>query len=298
MSKSVRRIAPVLLVFLCLGLTVFVIAQDDEDDSKSIKAERFVKGRPANKSVSRATYRRVKSPNTASIQAKGLDVARVGITIWRLRPSLAADKTKELVEEEDGRQSEWTPERVQEGTALSPGQRVRLSIESLSRDGYLYVVDREVYGDQSLGDPVLIFPTHKNATANYVQAGRLIYIPSATGRFRIKPTESSKEHVAEVLTLIVSPTPLFRADQLGETRTPLDRKQVEDWQKRWDAAVWKFELDGGVGQAMTPVEQIAGRQDSALLTQNDPAPQTVFQVATNPSEPLMITVPLRFAKRN
>src|SRR5690242_7822177 len=111
MNKSVRRIAPVLLVFLCLGLTVFVIAQDDEDDSKSIKAERFVKGRPADKAVSPATYRRVKSLGTASVQAKGLDLAQVGITIWRFRPSQAADKTKELVEEEEVRQSEWTLER-------------------------------------------------------------------------------------------------------------------------------------------------------------------------------------------
>jgi len=300
MVKTVHRIVPMLLILLCFGLPFFTVAQDDEDDSKSIKAERFVKGRPADKSRNSATYRRVtKSSNgTASIRAKGMDVAQLGITIWRFRPSQAADKTKELVEEEEGRQSEWTLERVEEGTALSPGQRVRLSIESLSRDGYLYVIDREGYADNTLGDPVLIFPNQRSAAANYVQAGRLIYIPSATGRFRIKPSESSKEHVAEVLTLIVSPTPLFRPDQLGQTRTPLDRKQVEEWQKRWNAAAWKFELDGGVGQAMTPTEQIAARQNAALLKQNDPAPQTVFQVAIKPNEPLMITVPLKFAKRN
>ena len=298
MVKTIHRILPIAFIVLCLGLPFFAAAQDDEDEAKSIRAERFVKGRPADQSGNSATYRRTNKPPSTAVRAKGMDLAQLGITIWRLRPSQAADKTKELVEEEEGRQTEWTPERVEEGTALSPGQRVRLSIESLSRDGYLYVIDREEYADHTFGDPVLIFPTQKSAAANFVQAGRLIYIPSATSRFRIKPSESSKEHVAEVLTLIISPTPLFRVDQLGQTRTPLDQKQLENWQKRWDSAAWKFEMDGGVGQSMTPVEQAAGRQGSQLLKQGDPAPQTVFQAAIKPSDPLMVTVPLRFAKRN
>jgi len=302
MVRTVHPIALILLTLLCLDISFVAIAQDDEDDnSKSIRAERFVKGRPADKTATSGVYRRVaKPPNegSASVRAKGMDLAQLGVTVWRFRPSVSADKTKELVEEEEGRSSEWTLERVEEGTPLTPGQRVRLSIESLSRNGYLYVIDREGYADHTLGDPVLIFPTQKSAATNYVQAGRLIYIPSATGRFRIKPSESSKEHVAEVLTLIVSPTPLFRADQLGQTRTPLARAQIEEWEKRWDAVAWKFELDGGAGQAMTPAEQVAARQNAALLKQNDPAPQTVFQIATKPSEPLMVTVPLRFANRN
>jgi len=299
MDKSIPRIMRLLLIGLCLSVPFLATAQDDDDDSKGIKAERFMKARPADKSRSTATYRRARPTNTgASVRPKGIDVAEVGITIWRFRRSQAADKTKELIEEEDGQQSEWTLERVEEGTPLSPGQRVRLSIESLSRDGYLYVIDREGYADQTLGDPILIFPTTKSAGANYVQAGRLIYIPSATGKFRIKPSESAKEHVAEVLTLIVSPTPLFRADQLGQTRTPLERKLMENWEKRWNSAAWKLELDGGVGQTMTRTEQIAARPNSALLTQNDPPPQTVFQIANKPSEPLMITVPLRFAQQN
>jgi len=227
MVRTVHPIALVLLSLLCLEMPFVAIAQDDEDDnSKSIRAERFVRSRPADKSPTSGVYRRVaKPPNegSASVRAKGLDLAQLGVTVWRFRPSVSADKTKELVEEEEGRSSEWTLERVEEGTPLTPGQRVRLSIESLSRNGYLYVIDREGYADHTLGDPILIFPTQKSAATNYVQAGRLIYIPSATGRFRIKPSESSKEHVAEVLTLIVSPTPLFRADQLGQTRTPLGR---------------------------------------------------------------------------
>src|ERR1044072_7160403 len=163
MTRNFHRFVPVLLVFLCLGVPLFVTAQDDEDDSKGIRAERFVKGRPADKSRTSATYRR-KASTTTAVRPKGMGVDEVGITIWRFRRSQAAEKKKELIEEEDGQQSEWTLERVEEGTALSPGQRVRLSIESLSRNGYLYVIDREEYGDGTFGDPVLIFPTAKSAS--------------------------------------------------------------------------------------------------------------------------------------
>ena len=298
MKKYLQRIAPTLISFLCLSLPFAVIGQD-EDDSKSIKAERFIQERPATKSRSVARYRRVKpaSAESAAIRPKGIPLGDIGVTIWRFRPSQPTDQAKELVEVE-GRQTEWTLERVEEGTRFAQGQQVRLSIESLSRSGYLYVINREEYGDGSLGDPILIFPKKSSAAMNYVKAGRLVYIPSATSRFIIEPSKSLKPHVGERLIVIVSPTPLIAEDRLGERRTVLERTLVEGWQKRWDATAEKFEMDGGVGQAMTPIEQAAARENAALLTQNDPAPQTVFQLAVKPADALWITVPLRFAKTN
>jgi hypothetical protein len=298
MKKNLQRIAPALITLLCLSIPFAVIGQD-EDDSKSIKAERFIQERPEAKSRSVARYRRIKPANveSAAVRPKGVALGDIGVTIWRYRPSQPADQTKELVEVE-GRQTEWTLERVEEGTRFALGQQVRLSIESLSRSGYLYVIDREEYSDGSLGEPILIFPTKRTVAVNYVKAGRLVYIPSAMGRFMIEPSKTLKPHVGELLTVIVSPTPLITEDQLGERRTLLDRALVEGWQKRWDATAAKFEMDQGVGQAMTPVEQAAAHENSALLTQNDPAPQTVFQLAVKPTDPLWITVPLRFAKPN
>ena len=298
MKKNLQTIALALITLLCLSLPFAVIGQD-EDDSKSIKAERFIQERPEAKSRSVARYRRVKtaSAETAVVRPKGVALGDIGVTIWRFRPSQPADQTKELVEVE-GRQTEWTPERVEEGTRFAVGQQVRLSIEALSRSGYLYVIDREEYSDGTLGDPILIFPKKKSAAANYVKAGRLVYIPSAMGRFMIEPSKTLKPHVAELLTVIVSPTPLLTEDQLGEKRTLLDRTLVEGWQKRWDATASKFEMAEGAGQIMTPIEQAAAHENSALLTQNDPAPQTVFQLAVKPTDPLWITVPLRFVRTN
>ncbi len=291
-----NRIAIAFLSLLVLGTACLIRAQDT-DDSKAIKAEVFINARPARKIQTTAKYRRTNtSKPTAELDTPpvGSAFAQVGITTWRFRRSTATDKTKELVEE-DGEPIEWTLERISDGTALAPGDRVRLSIESLSRDGYLYVINREEYADGSLGDPVLIFPTLRSAT-NRVEAGRLVYIPSASGRFRIKPSDSVKKHVAEVLSIIVSPKPLISDDQLATKAIRLRSDQIELWKKDWQVAATKFEMDGGVGQAMTTIEQSAASSASQLLTQDDPVPQTVYRVAVKPENPVFVTVSLRFAK--
>jgi len=286
--------------FLCLAIPYTVVAQD-EDASKAIKAEVFIKQRPATatpkKVFSAARYRPAsrpsKAPNTVAPPA-GTTLAQLGVTFWRFRPSTAADKTKELVEEEEGESVEWTLERIEEGTLLLPGQRVRLSIESLSQPGYLYVIDREIYADGTTGEPVLIFPTQKTRSANYVKAGRLIYIPSATGKFKIKPSEGPKIHVGEVVTIVVSSNRLIEPDRLSAKSTKLPREQVESWEKLWGTTTTRFEMVGGVGQPMTDKEQAAGATGSQELTQDDPPPQTVYRLAVKPNNPIVLSVPLKF----
>ena len=288
-----------IVLLLCLAGPYTAKAQD-EDESKAIKAEVFIKDRPAAPKKTRSTARYKtgsKSPNAANAAPPpGTTFVQVGVTFWRFRRSTAGDKTKELVEEEEGGPTEWTLERIEEGTPLLPGQKVRLSIESLSRPGYLYVIDREQYADGTLGDPVLIFPTQKSRDANYVKAGRLIYIPSATGKFRIKPSEGPKVHVGEVVTILVSSQPLIDPAQLSSKAIKLPRQQVESWEKQWGAKATRFEMDGGAGQTMTEKEQAAGANSSQELTQDDPVPQTVYRVAIKPDNPIILSVPLRFRK--
>ncbi len=271
---------------------------EDEDNSKAIKAEVFIKDRPASqrKSASTAIYKPASKSSTAKAARPppGTTFAQVGITFWRFRRSTAADKTKELVEEEEGAPTEWTLERIEEGTPLLPGQKVRLSIESLSRAGYLYVVDREQYADGTLGEPLLIFPTQKTRNANYVKAGRLIYVPSATGKFRVKLGEGPKTHVGELVTIVVSTQVLVDPEQLRSKAIKLPRQQVESWEKQWGAISSRFEMDSGVGQAMTEKEQAAGTNSSQELTQDDPAPQTVYRLAIKPSDPILLSVSLKF----
>jgi hypothetical protein len=223
--------------------------------------------------------------------------AQLGVTTWRFRPTTSLDNTKELIEEEgQTTPSQWTLERVEEGTPLSLDQRVRLSVESLSRDGFLYVINREEFTDGTMGDARLIFPTRRNGPdGNKVKAGRLIYIPSPPRYFRIKPSQTTKAQSAEVLMILVSPQPLIDSSELSTTAITLPEDKIRSWQK-WNTGYTKFEMAGGAGQIMTEREQAAAN-DSAELTQNDPLPQTIYRVALKPENPLFVTMRLRFGRR-
>src|SRR5512145_966670 len=116
------------------------------------------------------------APQTQTAEQAGGEM--IGLTIWRLRPSRAADnKQARILLEEGSKEIEWTPERAEADTIFALNERVKLSIES-PRDGYLYVIDRERYADGTFSDPYLIFPSLTNRDgANSVTAGKLIELP-------------------------------------------------------------------------------------------------------------------------
>lgn len=306
MERTFRTLSALACGTVLMLLTGgFENAQAQEDGSKGIKAEEFIKDRPAKPVAGRRTattrkptYKTSQVAAAAAVAPPGKVFAQVGVTLWRFRPSTSGDKTKELVEEVggDAERTEWSLERMEEGTLLAPGQKVRLSIESLSRDGYLYVINREEYGDGSLGDARLIFPTKKTLEgANRVKAGKMVYIPGPPNYFRIKPSSSPKGHVAEVLTVLVSPTPLVEDSQLSNTAITLPKETVEAWEKKWAAQATKFEMEGGAGRVMTEKEQSAASSDAASLSQDDPVPQTIYRLAIKPEDALVIRLPLKFS---
>jgi hypothetical protein len=296
--KAFLKIFLLVIVIACPGALTLARAQDEET-SKAIKAEVFLENRQADPSPKRAAvskkpiYKTSPANNLAS-PPPGKVFAQVGLTIWRFRPATAADKTKELVEEEDAPATQWSLERISQGTLLAPGQKVRLGIESLSRDGYLYVIDREQYADGSFGDARLIFPGARTPEGgNRVKAGRIIYIPAAPRYFRIRPSQTSKGHVAEVLTIMVSSKPLFEAGQLATSPLIVQPAQLTAWEKQWAAKPIVFEMEGGVGQPMTEKEQAAGL-GKAELTQAEPVPQNIYRLSVKPEDTLLFSVPLRF----
>jgi len=295
---TVRPVLKAIFVGVAL-LNVIIVpfpVRSQEDDSKAIKAEVFLKERPTDSSPSKAKYRpaaKLTQP-PALTPPSGMALAEIGLTMWRYREATGTDKTKELVEEDEAQ--EWVLERIPEGTLLSPGQKVRLSIESLSRAGYLYVISREEYADGSFGAPKLLFPTQKSVDRIKVEPGRLTYIPSATGRFRIKPSESAKTHVGESLTIIVSQKPLIDARQLKPLAITLQPDQINQWLNQWKTKIAKFEMVGGAGKTMTAAEQTAAKSDSSLMSQGDPVPQTIYQLIVKPDDPLLIVLPLRFVR--
>jgi hypothetical protein len=221
----------------------------------------------------------------------------VGITFWRLRPAVAGDVARLLVQEQGRSQpAEWTPERIEAETPLTEGQFVRLSLES-PQSGYLYVVDREKYSDGTLGEPYLIFPTLRtNGGDNRVEAGRVVEIPAQDDNpsyFTMRP--SGPRQASEILTIIVSVEPLD-VPALQRNAVQLRAEKVKRWEQEWQAPVERIEQIGGHGTPWTAAEKEAGQGGKRRLTQDEPLPQTIYHVAIKPRQPILINVPLIYER--
>ena len=235
----------------------------------------------------------------------------VGITVWRLKPyeDIASAKPKEdiarILVTRKGKKSDFAAERVEASTAFTKGQMLRLSIE-VPRSGYIYVIDREQYEDGSVSAPYLVYPLNAVQDDNKVAAGRVIEIPNGGDEpfFEVNPLkqENPKRQTAEMLTVLVTPTPLTglpkatRDDEGNYQPIELPQSEVEKWEKLWGTQVEQLELDGGAGQTYTRSEQVAGTDKKKRLTSDDPPPQTLFRVASKPGKPLLVKLPLKIAK--
>ena len=92
-----------------------------------------MKARPPAKTAVTATkapaYKPIDAQMTGSLRQPST-ARQIGITIWRLRPALAADSGARDFVQEESSTAEWVPERVAATSSLKPGDRVRVTIES------------------------------------------------------------------------------------------------------------------------------------------------------------------------
>src|SRR5262249_39344362 len=181
MRNNLRFIAghliPVLCaIILCCGLLSAPISLAQDEQTRRLWDSEFFK---AKKTAPAKRRYRIATPQIPTDRVDGNSV--LGITLWRLRPSRATDdKEARLFKhpKDKANVAEWTPERISVNTPLAVGQRVRLSVEA-ARTGNLYVIDRELYADGTVGDPYLIFPTSRlHGGNNEVSVGRIIDIPA------------------------------------------------------------------------------------------------------------------------
>jgi hypothetical protein len=260
------------IAFLC------IIALAQEESTRQLWNEEFLKERPAAKSA--------KAPPSRAIPTAGF---LLGVTVWRLRPATAANagETRLLVLE-DGKQEEIALERMEARTALKPGDRVRLAVE-VPRAGYLYVVDREQYAGGKIGEPYLIYPNWQTKPGdNATAAGRLIEIPDQRDEpncFKIRATRA--DQTGELLTLLVTTEPLTGLT-IGRSPLKLREEQYAEWEKRFGVRTERLEWNGGSGKPWTPQEKKAGADHSSLLTQTDPLPQTFYRIAGKPGPPVFL----------
>lgn len=293
MQKRKAFVTMMVLGLLVLVATPF-LAQDPEDATRRLWDTAFINPpkRVAKRRKSARNYRVV----TPKIPVS--DVAEdtvVGVTVWRLRRSNPADSGERIIVHEGEDEVEWLPERISSSTKIVPGDRLRVSVEA-ARTGYLYVIDREQYADGTLGEPYLIFPTTRTLNGdNSVRVGKLLEIPAQDdGPPYFKVRRSRPDHVAEVLSVFVTPKPLEEI-QITDKALKLSEEQVSGWEKQWSTLVGSIELEGGAGKSWTKEEKQAASGGASLLNANAPSPQVVYyRPQAKVTEPIMVKVQLRY----
>lgn len=296
-----------VVILLIFGL-IFAGNTFAQDEEKSIKSEVLMKDRPPSKrstsNSSRKTVRyrfvrksvRKKPRVNPEPKRVKMEDALLGLTVWKLRP---ADREAPDDESDD----EDSLERIEADMPLKDGERIRLSVESLSHKGYLYVIDRELYSDGSYSSPKLIYPTLLSQNRNsLIRPGDLIFIPQGSRHFRVKSKQAEKTQVAEVLTFIISPKPLIKLSDLQMKAIDIPLSQFEDWIDKWepDDTALLEEIDGA-GKTITLVEQSVGQESAKDLTEqsnrlspDDPTPQTVFRSRIRSGTPYLVNVSIKY----
>jgi hypothetical protein len=288
-----------------------------QDQSKGIQAEEYLNKRPVRRSSSNKSFR----GGTASIPkparkryykivksnkpkpgpkpaAKQFETARLGFTMWRVNPEVAENESKGVTEV-DLQKSERAGAET-----LKVGDHFRIGVESLSHNGYLYVINREKFADGSYGRPTLIFPTLSSRGGyNQVQAGILTMLPTSYGyAYRIDPPKEGKQ-IAEELIIIVSPKILINPGLLQSKAIQVSSDLVGQWLNQYRTEDFQIaELVDGAQEVMTTAEQLAWKEQSkgitevaTTLTQEDVPPHVVYQMKIKRGNPVVtiVTLPIK-----
>jgi hypothetical protein len=255
-----RKLAGLVAVILGAALVPRVIAED---------------GTPATRQLWDDAFRRARAEVRQKTGSTG--AAYLGLTVWRLRraaaQTLPADSVRLPLDGED-----WWAESVDAGTRFAPGERLRLGVES-ARRGYLYVIDTEENANGSQAEPRLVFPTTRTRGGdNRVTPGRLVEIPDLADTppyFSLR--RSHEGHVADVLTIFVTPHPL-EGIRPGREPLPVSKEQLARWQRTYGAPASRLGLSHGQARTYTHAEHEAASSATRVLTHDDPLPQTLFRV--------------------
>lgn len=288
--KVIVSLALLLLITVCVCMSERMsMAQNPDDATRKLWDTAFT-GSTKKTTTRRRAYHNA-TPNVPVNNVAPETV--VGVTVWRLRPATRNDSGERLIVHDNNASSEWVPERIAANTRLGQGDRLRISVEAV-RAGFVYVIDREQYADESLGEPYLVFPTNRTGGGdNEVAMGRLLDIPyqdDSPPFFTMR--KSRANHVAEVLSVIVSPS---RLDGLTITdkALKLTNEQVASWEREWGSSVGRMEM-AMAGQPWTREEKDARTR---ALTASAPSPQLVFyRPSVKPTEPMFVKLRLAYGR--
>lgn len=288
---SLTLLILVAISFYLVEPQSLVMAQTDDERTRKLWDTAFIGTSNTRRPAKRRSNYRIATPNVP-VDKVAPDTV-VGVTIWRLRPATRSDSGERLIVHDDNAKKEWLPERISAGTRLVQGDRLRISVEAV-RPGYLYVINREQYADGTQSEPYLIFPTTRTGGGdNQVAVGRQLEIPAQDDSppfFTMK--KSRPDHVAEVLSVLVTPTPLEEV-QITDKAQKLTDAQVAKWESAWGSSVGRLEMET-TGQAWTKEEKDS---TTRALTAAAPAPQLLFyRPMVKPSEPMFVKLKLQYRK--
>lgn len=272
--------------------------------SKSGKKKTVVKSEEKDKTGSKTEIAITAFPaaDQEKSESEGGGGELIGLTLWRLREAGAGEdpnrrrSLRQKDKEKEGAQ--LIPERVDSDTVFNNGDLVRLSIEVPRLvEGYLYVIDREVFADGKMGSPYLIFPaTSTPKDGNILTAGQQIYVPAFGDRIPYFTLgRSDDNHVAEKLTIIVSPIPLPVTPGLPEEGRLLDPALVEEWEKKWGATTERRESRSKAPRQWTEAEKEAD-EGKRRLRQVDPLPHTIYRVDVKPGSAVLVHLQMQISK--
>jgi hypothetical protein len=283
------RIVLSFALLVLIALSVVVSAQRPEEMTRKLWDTAF--SGSSKKATNRRRAYRNATPNVPVNNVAPETV--VGVTLWRLRAPRRSDSGERLIVHDENATTEWVPERISATTRLGQGDRLRISVEAV-RAGYVYIVDREQYADGKLGDPYLIFPTRRTGAGdNHVAIGRLLDIPyqdDSPPFFVMR--KSRPDHVAEVLSVIVTPSRL-EGVSITDKALRLTDEQVASWEKEWGSGVGRMEM-AMAGQPWSKEEKDARTR---ALTASAPPPQLVFyRPSVKPTEPMFVKLRLAYQR--
>ncbi|HEX5603498.1 MAG TPA: hypothetical protein VFX63_13150, partial [Pyrinomonadaceae bacterium] len=104
--------------------------------------------------------------------------------------------------------------------------------------------------------------------------------------------KSRADHVAEVMSVIVTPTRL-EGINITDKALKLTNEQVASWEKSWGSSVGRMEM-ATAGQSWTKEEKDARTR---ALTANAPPPQLLFyRPSVKPTEPMFVKLRLAYGR--
>lgn len=307
-----------------LAMAATTAAAQDGPKTRSITSDDFASQRPARAKTpgrktapkpKRYSYKFVRADrNVGRKPAKPkatpanspIKITEIGVTMWRLRAPRAAEQGQlfPIVDAQKDRKM-WLAERVRLDTVFTAGEKVRFAIES-SDVGYLYIFDREMHADGSMGAPFMIFP-ESSLDDNSVAPGIVVDIPDGRDDvpyFNINPKDAN--YSGEMITVIVSPKPLtdLEIDDTGKlvssnVLTDMEFGTESEVFSRTDSAdnlLSKNEADAMCGpKARHEEPKVAGKPcgvKTRQLTRDEPFPQSIYRVKSVSGQPAVAFVKL------